>query len=241
MINRESRMDLRKVKKIRQRDKDIVYGYIKIAQLLFRDAPDNPYYIINQLIQDLCLLYFHLFIESKILSDNEIDSFMKLLRDNDKPEFDHYEYKLIYRSSRDGLGKLICENKVYGKKNILMIVESEGNNVCGGYTLTGWETGKKLNYSTTKDSKAFLYNIRSSKGYKPCISNVKDDCIDSALAYYDLCYCSFGDGYVLNIWNNGRIYNNVPASYHAFPENSKQLLGGNHGETIKELEIYQLT
>ena len=57
-----SNFDFRKVKKIPQKQKDIVYGYIKQMQrILFPNAKDNPYFNINQLIQDMCLLYLHSF------------------------------------------------------------------------------------------------------------------------------------------------------------------------------------
>ena len=55
-------MDLKKAKTVKQRDQDIVYGYIKLIQSLFIDVSDNPYYIINQLIQNIILLYSRVFI-----------------------------------------------------------------------------------------------------------------------------------------------------------------------------------
>ena len=73
-----NRFDLKKVQKISQREKDIVYGYIKQIQTIF-PWKENSYYIIAQLIQDLCLLYFHTFINTKILTDNEIDLFLNFI------------------------------------------------------------------------------------------------------------------------------------------------------------------
>eukprot|EP01084_Bolivina_argentea_P016231 30381_1 len=50
-------VDLKKVKEIKQKQKDIVYGYIKgIQWSLF--PTNDPFFNINQLIKDLCLLYF---------------------------------------------------------------------------------------------------------------------------------------------------------------------------------------
>ena len=231
-------MDLKSVKRIRQRDKDIVHGYIKIIQSLFVDMKDNPYYIINQWVQDICLLYFHAFIETKILTDEEIVILFNLLRDNNKPEFDNFDYKLQYRSSRDGLGKSECVKRVYGKENILMIVESDGNNVCGGYTSTGWEINKSNGY--TKDTKSFIFSIRSSRGHKPCISNVTADGADNALAYHSFAaYCVFRRYYTLNLWIDGNVYHNAPESYQSLPKDHAGFLE-HYGEKIKELEVYQL-
>ena len=47
----------KKVRRIHQKDKDMVYGYIKSIQILL-PSDTNSYYTIDQLIQDLCLLYF---------------------------------------------------------------------------------------------------------------------------------------------------------------------------------------
>ena len=53
--------DLRNVKRIDQHQKDIVYGYIKHHEAKF--LSNESYYSFDQLIQDLCLLYLHLFTE----------------------------------------------------------------------------------------------------------------------------------------------------------------------------------
>ena len=52
-----------------QRDKDIVYGWIKQVQTVF--PMDNSHYTIVQLIQDLILLFFHIAMDTKILTDEE--------------------------------------------------------------------------------------------------------------------------------------------------------------------------
>ena len=57
-------VDLRTVKKIPQKQRDVVYGYIKEMQLiLFPNSTNNPYFNVNQLIKDLCLLYLHVFTD----------------------------------------------------------------------------------------------------------------------------------------------------------------------------------
>ena len=83
-------IDLKQVKNIHQQIKDIVYGYIKNAQLLFDNIDDNPYFIIAQLIKDICLIYYHEPLNTKLLTQMEIKSFINV------------EYKLLYRLSEDG-------------------------------------------------------------------------------------------------------------------------------------------
>ena len=66
-----SQSAFQKVKACSQRDKDIVYGYIKIIQSILPHE-QNSYFIIVQLIQNLILLYFHNKIDSKLLTDDAL-------------------------------------------------------------------------------------------------------------------------------------------------------------------------
>ena len=61
--------DFKIVKEIQQKDKDIVYEYMRMMQEMF--PSDNAYFTIVQLIQHLCLLCFWAVIDSKILTDDE--------------------------------------------------------------------------------------------------------------------------------------------------------------------------
>ena len=89
-------MDLRKVEKLPQKYKDIVSAYISTAQRLF--PKDDLYFMIGDLIKHLCLIYYHLRIDSSILSEQEQDAFFDLLKANNK-SFDTYEWKLLYQIS----------------------------------------------------------------------------------------------------------------------------------------------
>ena len=57
--------EFHKAKLCNQRDKDIVYGYIKRTQSSL-PCEENPYFTMIQLIQDLILLYFYDKMETKI-------------------------------------------------------------------------------------------------------------------------------------------------------------------------------
>lgn len=66
------RVDLKKVKQIPQRQKDIVYGYIqKMQLLLFPYSNETHYFNMDQLIKNLCLLYFHQFKDRWVINDNK--------------------------------------------------------------------------------------------------------------------------------------------------------------------------
>ena len=63
---------------------------------------DIPYFTIVQLIQDICLLYFHPAINSKILTDEEAMKLLEMVNNHRNIE-NYNEWKLLFRASRDGL------------------------------------------------------------------------------------------------------------------------------------------
>lgn len=91
------------------------------------------------------------------------------MQQNNKPEFENFEYKLIYRSTRDGLNEDIAKNRYENKPNILCFIEDTKGNVLDGYTKTGWKSQDEF----SPDLHSFIFGIRSSKGYTPIISNIK--------------------------------------------------------------------
>ena len=75
-------MELRKVNKISQRYKNIVFGYTRKIQSVF--PRDNPYFIIVDLVQHLILLYYYPAFQSEILTDDEQEIFRNLFIENSK-------------------------------------------------------------------------------------------------------------------------------------------------------------
>ena len=111
-------------------------------------------------------------MQSSILNATEINALAALLRKNGK-SMDHKSFRLLYRASTSNESeRKRCVDAVYNKKNVLVIVESVGNDVCGGYTKVGWNKGAG-NGTYSSDGEAFIFSIRSSKGYKSYLSNVK--------------------------------------------------------------------
>ena len=161
-------MDLKRVNRISQKHKDIVFGYIKQVQSLL--PPDNAFFNIVSLIQHLILLYYSLTFASKILNEDEREKFLNLLQANDKIIVD-YPWKLIFDSEEDGLGFDSFTSKVHGHRNVLLLIELNGECVIGGYTKIGWTKG--INTFTWKeDNDAFVYYLKSPKNYKPFISSI---------------------------------------------------------------------
>ena len=68
---------------------------------------------------------------------------------------------LIYNSSSYGFNREFIINHIYGKKNLIVLIESVNGNVFGGFTSVGWKKGAEdVEYS--RDDYAFLFSIRSS-------------------------------------------------------------------------------
>ena len=125
-------IEFQKVKKIPQRYKDIVYGWIKEIQSVF--PCDNPYFTIVQLIQDLCLLYFSAIIDTKILTDNEQMILYDMVNNQLNNKYCHCEWVLLFRATRDGFDRDDFYSKCDNRNNIICVTHSEENNVFGGYT-----------------------------------------------------------------------------------------------------------
>ena len=177
-----SQIEFQKVKACNQRDKDIVYGYIKMVQSILPHE-QNSYFIIVQLIQNLILLYFHQRMDTKLLTDKQQHKLFQLFEDNAKDEFiqllTNKSLKLIFKSSGEKMNAQKCIDKVYDKKDILVLVHSLNNNIFGGYTSVGWSK-ESQNAGTSRwvmDENAFRFNLCT----KDCVCQ-REDNADIALS-----------------------------------------------------------
>ena len=194
---------------------------------------ENPYFIIPQLIQDLCLLFYHLLIDTKILTDSDQDLFLDLLSTNNK--FIGTEWTLLYRKSTDGKfnDKPFIRKKYQNKKNILCIIQSVDNDILGGYSCSGW-TSSGYNH----DEKAYIFGIRSSKGYKPVLSNIKPKSARTAVYSSYMYYLEFGQDSMVFL-SLDYVHNYIPSIYESLPTHH-HLLGGEQRKKLKDVEIFQI-
>ena len=183
-------IDFKQVKQSNQRDKDIVYGYMKQIQCLF--PGDNPYFTIVQLIQDLCLLYYRVVIDTKILTDDETQKLLEMVNDHTNNIYKGC-WKLLFRASRDGFKRYDFYLKCDKMNNTICIIHSAQNNVFGGFTSISWDKSKCKTKSIQEDDPfAFIYLVRSNNGYKPQIFPVQNNG-KGAIQQYRCGYLSFGD------------------------------------------------
>ena len=244
--------DLKKVNRIGQKSKDIVFGYVRKIQLSF--PSDNTYFNIVDLVIHLILLYFYHVFNSELLTEEEQDNFLSFLAANDKIIVE-YPWKLIYKACKNELSHKTFSEHVHGHKNVLLLIkykyENDLNGECiiGGYTKTGWNkngvvSGRSYDYNCDKD--AFVFCFKSSKGYKACISNIKQDkesILDATGNHYNL-YGGFGHDYIFYFSNQSLQLqsNGISNSYEQF-EHGQRVLDGSNGYQITnnvQIEVFQI-
>ena len=236
-------IQLKQIKKISQRDKDIVYGYIKMIQSIFPE--DIPYFTIVQLIQDLCLLYFSVIMDSKILKD---ELKLKLFEAISNHMNCQSEWQLIFRASKDGNQRDNFYAKCNGIKDTVCIIESPQNNIFGGYNPLRWDKSKATPpYDHENNSSAFVYKITLSSDN---VSNIEifpaQNYGYNAIQHYSDGYLSFGR------WGSAFYFDTAggsvvcSATWNRFGSEEYKLdgykLNGKESTTFeaKEVEVFQL-
>ena len=233
-----AQLNLRRVRQISQKEKDTVYGYIKIIQTMF-STDDNPYYTIDQLIQDLILLYFHALIDTKILTRKEQNKLLQMVENHLDDKYSGNEWKLLYRGSRDGFGREKFHQKCDLKENTICIIQTPKNYVFGGFTRLKWDESEKRE-TYPSDSSAFLYLIRSNKDDDIKIFPVLNDG-DKAIGYHVTCYLMFGYGCTAFLCNPDGQVSTYPNS-KSYDLGQETLNGSHRIESFMptEMEVYQL-
>ena len=174
-------IQFKRVRKIKQKDKDIIYGFMKEIQASFPD--DGPYYAISPLIQDLCLLYFYTVpIDSTILTDEEKTKLLEMI-ENHRNMF-QYDWKLLFRGSRDGFTIENFYNKCDLKTNTLRIIHAPQNHVFGGFTEKEWNKSIRQNAHHNDKAASNQRNVAE-------IFPVQNDGLNS-IQHYHWGYLSFG-------------------------------------------------
>ena len=190
-----------KVKRIRQKEKDIVFGYLRKFQAMVHMKEGIVCSNIPKSIQYSILLFFYSDIESKILTDAETDDLLFLFEEQHKfKELKNYSFHLLYASYRDGIGEKIFKKICHDQQHLLCLIHAKEGNVFGGYTSKGWR-GIHVGQAQD-DEKAFLFLIRSKKGHDPKLFNNRGT--DRELYNQRGFYCMFGSYCAFWIYDGGR-------------------------------------
>ncbi|RIA92249.1 hypothetical protein C1645_820933 [Glomus cerebriforme] len=178
-------------------------------------------------------------IDSKIITIQHVELISKWI---DKLEFkdnikNSYEFKLIFRGSRDGFTPKnfhdICDNQSH---TISIIKVRDSNEILGGYNPIIWKSGNS--YGITDDS--FIFSFKNNYEIENHIlSRVEDE--NRAINY---CYrygSSFGNGDLI-ITSFGYFYNmnKYNTNYCAKGSYEKQIRNTQDKFSIEEYEIFQI-
>ncbi|ORX83887.1 hypothetical protein BCR32DRAFT_243020 [Anaeromyces robustus] len=143
---------------------------------------------------------------------------------------------LLYRASRDGDDFDTIKNRVYNRKNIVVLIENEEGYLFGGYTSYQFEECEDYDEYTVTDSTAFLFNIVNSTVYP-----IKD--VKNALQFTRDKVFMFGEGDICVYKNFKRNYYNsgssVQQSYDYTGKDYPDCFCGDENYRINDIEVYQ--
>ena len=104
-------------------------------------------------------------MDTKILSHKEMELLKELII---KHKYNlSNDWKLIYRGSNDGFLATNFHSKCDNIPNTLCVIQSDTNNVFGGFTSIPWSSSRSSGWH--RDDNAFLFLLRSLQGNKPNI------------------------------------------------------------------------
>ena len=173
--------------------------------------------------------------DSLILSNNEQKILLNLINKSNKISGTTFE--LIYRASKDGWDSKDFHLKCDNKSKTLIIINSDTNNIFGGYTSIPWTQDNRWHY----DKNVFLFLIKSSKMYKAQIFNLIDPKMNAVYHYTNKSCWILALGPDLAIYANGNISNNsyTRKSYYNLPK-EHYLNGNKYHSKIKEMEVFMV-
>jgi hypothetical protein len=148
-----------------------------------------------------------------------------------------YEFKLIFRGSRDGFTAQkfheICDNK----SRTVSIIKVKGNNeILGGYNPIEWKKNDLGSFGATKDS--FIFSFANKDNIENClISRVEDE--KHAIMYWNFFGPSFGNGDLI-IYGSEASFNENTSSYCKKVCYEKQIRETGNKFSVEEYEVFQI-
>ena len=141
---------------------------------------------------------------------------------------------LLFRASRDGDQSSVVHNKIDGKREILMIVQTTKELKFGGYTQIGFDSSG----SNKQDAQAFLFSIDKNKTYDNIPNKSAIYCNASACPYF------YSDAGNYNIAIPNAFYSNDGTTTKKgdcyYTTEDYEINGGEEKFRVKELEYFQI-
>eukprot|EP01083_Nonionella_stella_P058006 152039_1 len=166
---------------------------------------------------------------SKILTKKEMKKLKRMVPQHLR------KWKLLLRASRDGYNGHSFHRLTDNKRNTVCVVQTNSNNVFGGYVSIPWQT---QNASYGADPQAFVFLLRSSAGHKAQRFDIQHSTY--AYLYNPTMGCIFGAGdiYLQTQFNTGM---NSYTNKHAYQLPTPHYLNGEQRTfNVKEFEVFQL-
>ncbi|CAB4426106.1 unnamed protein product [Rhizophagus irregularis] len=175
-------------------------------------------------------------IDSKIITFQHVELISKWI---DRLEITDklttlYEFKLLYRDSRDEQNnsfnkfREICNNR---SRTITVIKVKDSNEILGGYNPIEWKFNSNYGtYGSTKDSFIFSFGNNNIGNY--ILSRVKEE----TKAIYNGCYCgpSFNNDLYLYIDINNKL--RIGCIKSSYEKDFKEI----NNSCIEEFEVFQI-
>ena len=173
------------------------------------------------------------FTDSQIIRLDEREDIIKMI--NPEADMDTYNFKLLFRASRDGYTPnsfhLRCDNK---GPTIVFIKITNGRRI-GGYTSISWTS----NNSFEKDEEAFLFSLDNKEKYE-----LNKSQIQFSVAHYEKYGPTFGSGYGLYIANDYKGDGNSSQENNCYKNKNKDFIGIDQSKayfSISDYEVYGIS
>ena len=158
-------------------------------------------------------------------------------------KFSHkFEWKLLYRASRDGFADKEFHRRCDRKKNTLVVIKSKHNSfIFGGYASVEWESNnlnlKPPIFGLKSDPSSFLFSLvnKDNKGYILHGSSHEYSIICSAF-----CGPAFGRGDIIITMDEGFSELGIDYLHPVYEiEDAKYFLAGKKNFDLEEVEVFQ--
>jgi hypothetical protein len=178
-----------------------------------------------------------LYLDTKILSINDQQELNKF------SGYDHQQWQLIYRASRDGYTAKAFHQICDGCSPTICVIRSNHGFIFGGFTSIPWS-------STTADktdTSAFLFTLKNPFGIKPTKYPIRERAVEHAVSHHPDAGPTFGsaqhggvDLLLQSPFDVERSRTFFPQSYQDTTKKYRYTFNGNPHFSCDDVEIFTL-
>ena len=177
------------------------------------------------------------FIDSKIININEINFIINRLKESPIINNKNFQFKLLYRGTRDGDDTKKVHEICDKKQNIIIFMRSEQGNKFGGFSHIGWENRSDDKSEYPIDNNAFLFSFDTKEIFNAKKGKAKISWINSNV--FGLCFwCSLSFRNKFFTERNSKINSLISSYYEKCSKD--EFNSGISDFKLSELEIFQI-